>query len=58
MSFPFTRRSFVALLPAGALAAESRRMTADEALEDLLAGNERFVAGSLVEYSPASCRPF
>lgn len=39
------RREFIALLPAGALAAQSRRMTADEALKDLLEGNERFVMG-------------
>src|SRR5215204_2826569 len=41
------RREFIALLPAsaGALAAQSRHMTADEALKDLLEGNERFVAG-------------
>jgi hypothetical protein len=39
------RREFVALLPAGALTAQSRRLTADEALKDLLEGNERFVTG-------------
>lgn len=39
------RREFLALLPASALAAQSRRLTADESLKDLLAGNERFVAG-------------
>ena len=39
------RRDFIALLPAGAVAAQSRRLTADEALKDLLAGNERFVTG-------------
>lgn len=40
------RREFIALLPMGALAAQSKqRMTADEALKDLMAGNERFVAG-------------
>ena len=39
------RREFIALLPAGALAAQSRRLTADESLKDLLEGNERFVAG-------------
>lgn len=40
------RREFIALLPAGAVvAAQSRRLTADEALKDLLAGNERFVTG-------------
>jgi carbonic anhydrase len=39
------RREFIALLPASALAAQSRRLTADEALKDLLEGNERFVTG-------------
>ena len=39
------RREFIALLPASALAAQSRHLTADESLKDLLAGNERFVAG-------------
>ena len=39
------RREFIALLPMGALAAQSPRMTADEALKDLMAGNERFAAG-------------
>ncbi|HEY1216929.1 MAG TPA: carbonic anhydrase [Bryobacteraceae bacterium] len=39
------RREFLALLPASALAAQSRLLTADESLKDLLAGNERFVAG-------------
>ena len=39
------RREFIALLPAGAVAAQSRRLTADEALKDLLAGNERFMTG-------------
>ncbi len=42
------RREFVALLPASALAAQSARLTADEALKDLLEGNERFVAGKTV----------
>lgn len=39
------RREFIALLPTGALAAQSSRLTADEALKDLLEGNERFVTG-------------
>src|SRR3954454_18676793 len=39
------RRDFMGLLPAGALAAQSRRLTADEALKDLLEGNQRFVTG-------------
>jgi carbonic anhydrase len=39
------RREFIGMLPAGAVMAQSRRLTADEALKDLLAGNERFVAG-------------
>lgn len=39
------RREFIALLPAGALAAQSQRLTADEVLKELLAGNGRFVAG-------------
>jgi carbonic anhydrase len=49
------RREFIALLPAGVLAAQSRRLTADEALKDLLAGNERFVTGETLNprQSPA-----
>jgi carbonic anhydrase len=49
------RREFIALLPAGVLAAQSRRLTADEALKDLLAGNERFVTGKTLNprQSPA-----
>src|SRR6476661_8199308 len=49
------RRDFIGLLPAGALAAQSRRMTADEALKDLLAGNERFMTGKTLDprQSPA-----
>jgi len=49
------RREFIALLPARALAAQSRRLTADESLKDLLAGNERFVAGKTLNprQSPA-----
>jgi carbonic anhydrase len=49
------RREFIALLPASALAAQSRRLTADESLKDLLAGNERFVAGKTLNprQSPA-----
>jgi carbonic anhydrase len=39
------RREFLGLLPVGALAAQSRHQTADEALKDLLEGNQRFVAG-------------
>jgi len=39
------RREFMALLPAGALAAQSQRRTADEELKELLAGNRRFVTG-------------
>ena len=42
------RREFIGLLPASALAAQSGRLTADEALKDLLEGNERFVAGKPV----------
>jgi hypothetical protein len=37
-----SRREFIALLPASAFAAQSRRLTADEVLKDLMAGNERF----------------
>jgi carbonic anhydrase len=49
------RREFLALLPASTLAAQSRRPTADEALKDLMAGNERFVAGKTLNprQSPA-----
>lgn len=39
------RREFISLLPASALAGQARRMTADESLKDLMAGNARFVAG-------------
>jgi carbonic anhydrase len=39
------RREFIALIPASALAAQSHHPTADEVLKDLMAGNERFVAG-------------
>jgi carbonic anhydrase len=42
------RRDFIGLLPAGALAAQSRRLTADEALKDLLEGNERFTKGKTI----------
>ena len=42
------RRDFIGLLPAGALAAQSPRLTADEALKDLLEGNERFMTGRTV----------
>src|SRR6478735_12551429 len=49
------RREFLALLPGGALAAQSQRLTADEALKDLMAGNERFVTGKTLNprQSPA-----
>lgn len=49
------RREFIALLPASALAAQSRRLTADESLKDLMAGNERFVSGKTLNprQSPA-----
>jgi carbonic anhydrase len=39
------RREFIALLPAGASAAQSQRRSANEELKDLLAGNRRFVTG-------------
>jgi carbonic anhydrase len=54
------RREFIALLPASALAAQSRRPTADEALKDLMAGNERFVAGKTLNprQSPADFSKF
>ena len=49
------RREFIALLPASGLAAQSRRLTADESLKDLIAGNERFVGGKTLNprQSPA-----
>jgi len=49
------RREFIALLPASALAAQTPRLTADEALKDLMAGNERFVSGKTLNprQSPA-----
>lgn len=49
------RRDFIALLPAGVLAAQTRHQTADEALKDLMEGNQRFVAGKTVNprQSPA-----
>jgi len=49
------RREFIALLPLSALAAQPQRMTADESLKDLMAGNERFVAGKTLNprQSPA-----
>ena len=49
------RREFIALLPVSALAAQSRRLTADESLKDLIAGNERFVSGKTLNprQSPA-----
>ena len=45
----------MALLPAGALAAQSQRRSADDELNELLAGNERFVKGHAVNprQSPA-----
>jgi carbonic anhydrase len=39
------RREFIALLSASTLAAQSGRLTADEVLKDLMAGNERFLRG-------------
>src|SRR5580765_2877051 len=39
------RRDILALLPASALFAQSRRPTADQVMKDLLEGNARFVAG-------------
>jgi carbonic anhydrase len=39
------RRELIALFPACALRAQSRRLNADAALKDLMAGNERFVTG-------------
>src|SRR3954447_22712181 len=39
------RREFVSLLPASALAGQATRLTADEELKELLAGNARFVSG-------------
>ena len=39
------RRDFLALLPAGAFAAQSQGLSADEVLKELMVGNERFVAG-------------
>src|SRR3954452_21402017 len=39
------RREFIALLSAGTLAAQPRHLSADEALKDLLEGNERCVKG-------------
>jgi carbonic anhydrase len=49
------RREFIALLTASGLAAQSRRMTADESLKDLMTGNERFVSGKTLNprQSPA-----
>ncbi len=49
------RREFIALLPVAALAAQSRHATADEAVKDLMEGNERFVAGKTLNprQSPA-----
>jgi carbonic anhydrase len=49
------RREFIALLSASGLAAQSRRLTADESLKDLIAGNERFVSGKTLNprQSPA-----
>lgn len=39
------RREFIAALSVGALAAQSKQRTADETLNELMAGNERFVRG-------------
>jgi len=49
------RREFISLLPAGALAAQAGRPTAEESLKDLMAGNGRFVAGKTMNprQSPA-----
>jgi carbonic anhydrase len=49
------RREFFALLPASALVAQPKRLTADESLTDLLEGNKRFVAGKTMNprQSPA-----
>lgn len=49
------RREFIGLLPMSAFAAQPQRMTADESLKDLMAGNERFVAGKTMNprQSPA-----
>jgi carbonic anhydrase len=49
------RREFISLLPAGALAAQGGRPTAEESLKDLMAGNGRFVAGKTMNprQSPA-----
>jgi carbonic anhydrase len=49
------RREFIALLPASALAVQSRHLTADEVLKDLMDGNERFVGGKTLNprQSPA-----
>jgi carbonic anhydrase len=49
------RREFISLLPAGALAGQAGRQTADETLKDLMSGNGRFVAGKSINprQSPA-----
>jgi carbonic anhydrase len=49
------RREFVSLLPAAALAAQTGRLSAEESLKDLMAGNGRFVAGKTLNprQSPA-----
>jgi carbonic anhydrase len=49
------RREFISLLPAGALAAQTGRLSAEESLKDLMAGNGRFVAGKTLNprQSPA-----
>jgi carbonic anhydrase len=49
------RRGFLSLVPAGLLATSSGRPSADEALNDLMSGNARFVAGKTLNprQSPA-----
>src|SRR5262249_55343126 len=49
------RREFIALLQANALIGQPKRMNADEALKDLMDGNERFVKGKALNprQSPA-----
>src|SRR4051794_34360473 len=49
------RREFLSLVPAGLVGAPSGRLTADEALQDLISGNARFVEGKTLNprQSPA-----
>ena len=49
------RREFISLLPAGALAAQTGRLSAEESLKDLMEGNGRFVSGKTLNprQSPA-----